>query len=206
MTKVEEIFAKVMSYMFHPLLIPTYTFLIIFNHKYFFFYILPLKVKLILFANVFGFTFLFPGLIIILMHRFAFIKSYAMEMKNERSLPLLLASVFYYLTYYLFKIANFPSLMFNYFLITTVITLIALLINFFWKISLHTIAMGALMGILLSLYLKLHIDTRLWLLIAIFISGLTGTARLMISTHTEAQVYTGYLLGFVLMFSSYFLL
>jgi hypothetical protein len=204
--KGETFIAKTISFIFHPLLIPTYTILILFNLKYFFLSIIPLKAKLILLGNVIGFTFLIPAVIIFLLLRFSVIRSYQMEIRNERALPLLITAIFYYMTYYLFKNVSLPPLIYNYFLMSTTLIIIALLINMFWKISLHTIAMGALMGLLLVLYIRLSLDTRIWLVASIFTSGLTGTARLLVSDHTQAQVYTGYLLGFSVMFGFYYFL
>ena len=203
--KVETTLAKLISVIFHPLLIPTYTILILFNLQYFFMDIIPFKAKMILFANVFGFTFMLPAFIIFILLKFSVIKSYQMEIKNERAIPLLITAIFYYMTYYLFRKINLPPLMYNFFLISTSLIIIALLINMFWKISLHTIALGGLMGILLCVNIKFNLDSRMWLLMAILAAGLTGTARLKLSSHYPSQIYTGYLLGFAMMFGFYYI-
>lgn len=202
--KAQTFIAKYISFIFHPLLIPTYTILILFNLQYFFLFIIPLRAKMYLLTIVIGFTFIIPAFVNFLLLKLSVIKTYQLEIKNERAIPMLITAIFYYMTYYLFKTLNLPPLIYNFLLMSTTLIIIALLINMFWKISLHTIGMGALLGILLGIYIKLNLDTRIWLLIAILVSGMIGTARLMISSHTQAQVYTGFFVGFAVMFGFYY--
>jgi hypothetical protein len=206
MNKLEIRIAKIISFIFHPLLIPTYAVGIIFSLKYFFFYILPLQAKIVLLANVFGFTFLIPAFAIFFMNKYSLIRSYYMDLKNDRVLPLITSSVFYFMTYYLFKNVNLSSLLYSFFLVSSIISILALIINFFWKISLHSIALGGLTGLFLSLFLKFNMDTRLWLLLILLISGITGTARLILNSHTPSQIYAGFLIGLSVMFSFYMFL
>lgn len=55
-------------------------------------------------------------------------------------------------------------------------------------------------NILIALQSVLLIDL-LWLIaICIFISGMVGFARLRSGSHTQAQIYKGYIIGFLLSF------
>jgi hypothetical protein len=206
MNSIESRFSNLISYVFHPLVIPTYATIVLLNLKYFFLFIIPLKYKLILLANVFGFTCIMPALIVFFLYKISFITSYRMEEKNERAMPLLITGIFYYLTYYLLRQISLPSILYNFFLGAALLSLFAIGINFFWKISLHCISVGAFVGALMILLFKYDIDTSLWLLIILPVSGIISSARLGLNSHSPAQVYAGHLLGFILMGAIYFLI
>ncbi len=78
--------------------------------------------------------------------------------------------------------------------------ILASLINIRWKISLHMIGIGGLLGLLSALaYLYgLHIN---WILMTtILLAGIIGTARLYLNEHNPSQVYSGFMMGYVLNF------
>jgi membrane-associated phospholipid phosphatase len=60
--------------------------------------------------------------------------------------------------------------------------------------------MGAMLGAFIGLQIVLMLDL-LWLIsIGVFLAGLVGFARLRAGTHSQAQIYLGYALGFIVMF------
>jgi membrane-associated phospholipid phosphatase len=69
-------------------------------------------------------------------------------------------------------------------------------VNFFWKISAHSSAMGGL-TVFIVMVLSLYELGFLWstLLAVIFLSGLVMASRLFLQMHTLGQVCAGYLLG-----------
>ena len=82
---------------------------------------------------------------------------------------------------------------------------VALIITFFWKISMHMIGIGGLAGAMMALSFRFGLD--LWLLFSVIIlaSGLLGVARLQLKAHSPSQVYVGFVLGFLIVFSGIFL-
>ena len=78
--------------------------------------------------------------------------------------------------------------------------LIALCINFFWKISAHMIGIGGLLGGLMGVA-RIHLINPYLLFIAVLlIAGLLGTSRIFLKRHTPLQVYAGFSLGFMCTF------
>lgn len=81
---------------------------------------------------------------------------------------------------------------------------IATIITYFWKISLHMIGLGGLLAyILLLLFVRglqygLPSEIDILLSSVILLSGIVGSARLYLCAHTPAQVYVGYIVGFLL--------
>ena len=74
------------------------------------------------------------------------------------------------------------------------IIIFAAIISKFWKISLHLLGIGGVVGIFIALQLMkggvLHV-----LLIFLLLSGILGAARIKQKAHNQTQVYAGFLLG-----------
>ena len=195
--KIMSNIARTASIVFHPLLIPTLGFLLLFNSD-FYFALLPWNIKRFLLLVVILSTCVLPALSILLL---AYNRKLDLNMdKNtDRILPLILSSIFYYVGYLIIqKLPIFP--IFNFFLIASILVQIALIfITLRWKISAHSAAIGGLLGGFFALSFRQGENPVLIIISLILISGIVGTARLILGKHTSWQVYTGFLLGFLVM-------
>ena len=188
-------FAKIISYFFHPLIMPTYAFIVLFNLKAYFSLVIPYEGKMRIVLLIFIVTFVFPTMVILFFRSRNMIKSLYQLSRQERKFPYVTTIVFYVFAYYLLKNVQISPI-FHYFIFgATVISILAFLINFFWKISIHMIAIGGLIGMLLGLSFTGIIGEPIFLILSIFMSGFIGFARLQLKAHTPAQVYSGFLLG-----------
>jgi membrane-associated phospholipid phosphatase len=195
--------ARAISIVFQPLLIPTYGFIILFSLNTFFSLLINPAAKWMILGVVFLTTFLFPAVMIYFMMKLGMISSLNLRDRQERVLPFLITGIFYYLVYYMLKQLQISPI-YNYFMIgTTLVVVVAMIINFFWKISIHMISLGGILGLFLGLTFVMMIDLTPLLILIIFISGLVGYSRLQLRAHTPAQVYTGFLTGFVVMLGLY---
>jgi hypothetical protein len=120
-----------------------------------------------------------------------------METTRERVIPFLSTFMYYLALFYLFYSAQFSAVFIILILGAALSIFCTLLINFKWKISAHAVGTGGIIGALMGVSLRLMIDLQLVILIAILISGIIGYARLKLLAHTPAQVYAGYLVGFL---------
>jgi membrane-associated phospholipid phosphatase len=78
---------------------------------------------------------------------------------------------------------------------------LAFIVNFFWKISLHSIALGGFLGWLLSIQYSFADTYLLYQFIFVaFLGGIVAWARLYLQQHTIWQILVGYLLGFGICF------
>lgn len=203
---METKFAKVISAIFQPLLIPTYGFIILFSLTAFFSLAINPSAKWMIMGIVFLTTFLFPALMILFLLRMGVITSLNLRNRQERVLPFLIAGTFYYLAYYMLKQLQI-SPVYNYFMIgTTFVIVVSMLINFFWKISIHMISLGGLLGAFLGLSFVMMIDMTPLLILIIFVSGMVGFSRLQLKAHTPAQVYSGFIAGLLVMLSLFIFL
>lgn len=187
--------AKTVSIIFHPVFVPIYTLLILFNLDTYFALIINDKARLIILGFVIITTIILPVSSIYIMKKMGIISSIEMEKREDRIMPFILTAGFFFLAYYTLKGLQLPAIYTLLFLLASMMIVLALVITFFWKISSHSMGMGSLSGVIIGLSINLHLDL-LWLVIAAIIaSGLTASARLTLMAHTRKQVYTGYLLG-----------
>jgi hypothetical protein len=58
------------------------------------------------------------------------------------------------------------------------------------------VGLGGLMGMIMFISFYLKVDLSFYLILTILITGVTGSARLLLKAHTPAEVYSGFLMGF----------
>jgi len=74
---------------------------------------------------------------------------------------------------------------------------LGLILNSFFKISMHTISLGLVCTFFLLAGLLSTSNYGFYISIAVLIGGTTATARLIDSNHTEKEIYAGFLVGAV---------
>ena len=196
--------ARTVSIVFNPLLITTWFFLVSLNLPFHFSMIIPENARWMIIGLIIITTFVVP-LLLTSIFSFGMKKLSKPDEREERYLPLAIAVIFYFLTYYLLNQVQLSPI-FNIFnLGATSLLVLCLLITLAWKISVYMVAAGAVFGAFLGLAFTLNIEIIFILLITLFISGVIGFSRLRIGKHSPAQVYAGFLLGVVTMFVHYLL-
>ncbi len=203
---METRLAKTISYLFHPLLVPLYIMLFLLNLNAHFSLVLSFTSKLMLSGITCLTTILLPLLIIFLLVKKKLVQSYYLESREERIYPLLVISVFYYLTYYLFKGVHISPVFSFYMLGATFLAILSLIITFYHKISLHMVGVGGLTGLITGLTLNFAVDLAYFIVLAILVSGFVGFSRLKVNSHKPSEIYSGFLVGASVMFLLFFLL
>jgi hypothetical protein len=201
---MEEKLAKIISYIFHPLIMPTVGIWLILHTNTYMAYAVSDPTKWFITLIIFMATFVLPALCAAYLLHSGLISSMHMPSAQERRLPFLLTAIIYYLTYYLIKqlpilitVAEFslPSIIYFIILGATFSVLLALIINFKWKISVHMIGIGGLVGTLLGISLKYSTDLKIFICASIIVAGLIGSSRLKLKAHRLSQVYAGFFVG-----------
>jgi membrane-associated phospholipid phosphatase len=193
-----EKFAKIVSAIFHPLLLPTLGFTLLFTSG---FYISMLTIDAIRFILlvIFFSTAALPMLsvaILALNSKFDFL----MPNSRDRIVPLMFTSVFYYIGFILLSRIHFLPI-FKLFMIASVLLIVALLlISFKWKISIHMAAIGAVTATFFAISFRGGVNPFVAIVILVLVSGLIGTSRLMLNKNSLLQVAAGYILGFVILY------
>jgi hypothetical protein len=186
--------AKIISIIFHPLLMPVYGYLIIFSVPVLGY--LPFEVKrLILFIVLINNVLLPLSLFPFLKYR-NIISSWLVSSRTERMIPLLFTTLLYATTSYIMFRFPIPAFLKSYIFAIFFLSL-AVSIIYFWKtISIHSAAAGALSALVLILSFKLYSPLIVYLVAVILISGLSLSARLRLQYRTPAEVWSGFLTGF----------
>ena len=191
--------SKFISILFHPIfmpivvvylslnLVPSISFAIN-NYLGFVYFILFLS------------TILLPLTSVFFLLKTGVISSFEINNHKERSIPIFITIIWMVYGYY--KISSFllfAPILKSEFLGAVVILSIASIVSRFWKISLHMLGVGGLVGVLMGLNV-LFGGLLEWLIIAILISGIVATARLTEGAHTQGQVYAGFFTGVLIEF------
>lgn len=188
--------SKVLSYLLHPILMPSYAVLLIFQISSYYSTIVNDDIKLRVYIIVAINTLAIPVAAVYLMYLRGWIKSFTMEDRSERILPFIVTSICYFAAYYLLRFLPLPKV-FNLLILGSATAIIlATMITIRWKISIHMVGIGGIVGGLLSISQYLSVDFSQAILAVMLAAGMLGTARLMVSDHTPIQVYSGFLLGF----------
>ena len=176
----------------------TYGFAFIFFTDNFISTFISTERKYIILSIIFLFTFLLPSINAFILLKMGRIKSLEMESIQERVVPYSSTAMYYFALYYLFYIREFPSIFKIVILGAGISIFLTFIINFKWKISAHTVGIGGIAGAALGIMYRLQLDMELAFIAILFFAGIVGYARLKLNAHTPAQVYTGFVLGFLL--------
>jgi hypothetical protein len=198
---IVKFFAHLFSYIFHPLFIPVYvTWFIAFIHPAYFSGFNPQQKIWIIIRVAYTMVF-FPFITVLLLKGLGFSKSIFLKTQQERIIPYIACGIFFFWAYLVFR--NQPEIpkiltafTFGVFLSSSA----ALLANIRMKISMHAIGMGGLLGIFLVIMFQNTMLMTAPLSLALLLTGLVCTSRMIVSDHTSNEIYTGLLLGLACQF------
>jgi hypothetical protein len=188
--------AKIISVIFHPLFMPVYGMVIIFSAPTLLEY-LPFAVKRILLFIVLINNVLLPLSLLPFFRYRNIISSWTINNRRERIIPLLITTILYSTTSFIIFRFPVPGFLKSFFLAAAFLSLMVTVINFRWKISLHSVGAGALIAIVLLLSFKMY-SPLMWYLISVIIAGgLILSSRLRLNYHNPQQVWFGFITGFL---------
>ncbi|MEP7169683.1 MAG: hypothetical protein ABI855_09970 [Bacteroidota bacterium] len=191
-------FANFLSYIFHPLLMPFYAMLLVFNLSSYISYSISQQLQKIIYIAVFITTFVMPVLFTLFLVQKKIVGSLELEKKEERKLPYIATIFFYFVTFYFLKQLPVPTFFPIIILGAALVIIAGFFINLKWKVSVHTLGIGGVMGLTWGLSEILYIQIIIPFIILILLSGVIGTARLIRGTHSQMQIYTGLFVGFAI--------
>ncbi|MDY0369340.1 MAG: hypothetical protein RBR10_05760 [Bacteroidales bacterium] len=192
--------AKWISVVFHPLWIPSYAFVLIAHTGDPSLLRIPLHLRGYLTGIVLVTSGIIPALLMWLMVRLKMISTLDLPIRQERTLPILITAVFFYLTFFLLNQLGVAPIFGFYMLGATTLAILCLFINLWWKISLHLTAFGGFFGALIGISILID-DHFIWLTIIVaLVSGLVAVSRLKMRSHNLQQVYAGFIVGTLIMY------
>lgn len=189
--------AHLLSVFLHPVLMPTYALWFLLRQSSYLHYTTSPTEQAAVILIVLLNTLLLPVAISYFMIRRGWIRSFEMEKKEERLVPFITNAFLMLVSYYLLRKWMVPKVYYLLMLGAAAAVVIAIIINFKWKISIHMIGIGGILGTFLGMSTFLFVDLRIPLLFTLMIAGLLGTARLQLGAHTPLQIYAGFFVGFL---------
>lgn len=144
-------------------------------------------------------TYIFPLLMLYVMKRFRMIESYYMKGIEERKFPLIMfIAISFIIGNWIYKAPNMTLLALFYFAYGVGLILAYLMLFAKFKISLHTSAIGGLIGFLLCFSYLYKVNLLLFIAILTVLAGMVGTSRLVLSAHKINEVLAGFILGIII--------
>jgi hypothetical protein len=195
-------FYKFISYLFHPVFIP-------FFGTCLYFLIFPLNIDSyqvqVVLTYIFLGTVLAPLLFLKVLKHFKLIENFQIPSVNDRKLPsLFFLLVSFAATKILSSYRILPDLTIMFIGITFISLIAYFFISLKFKISLHAISIGGVIGVILALS-KLYRMNLIFLISILFlIAGIIITSRLKLKAHNNLEVYLGFTIGIILQYGIFY--
>ena len=194
--KIVKYIAHLLSYVLHPLFIPTYFFLFLMQVLPFEFVgITEWQLKMRLFS-VAWLTAFFPAFAVFLLWRLKLSDSIFLRTQKERIIPYVITMFFYWWMYYLSR--NFtdqPIALKFFYLGIFVASAIGMTVNNFMKVSLHAMGIAGLTTAVILVSVFYPVNNAVWVLLAVLLTALVISARLVVSDHTKKELVVGLFIG-----------
>ena len=189
--------ANVISWVFVPLLMPVYGILLIFSLSFLSY--APFSTKLVFTLIVFGANFLVPMILVLLLKKLGLSSDIGLNGRKERLIPYIITIVCLSGTGLFLYLKSAPLWVAMFYEGGALAGLINLLVNFRWKISAHAAGIAGLVAMLIQVIKEgpSAPDMAWWIVGAIVVAGLLGSARVWLGRHTLMQVLAGSAVGFI---------
>ena len=192
-------FVKALSILFHPLLLPTLVFSLIF------FYLPEMVMPLLppMFGAVLSIigisTLLIPCAVVYTLYKMNVVATADITDRKDRFIPQALSTLVYAgTTYLLYQRLSLVPCLYIIMCSVTICMLTVTVVNFYWKISAHATGMGGFCA--LAFYIAFHYPYFPGLFIVAFtsllVAALVMSSRMYLQVHTLGQVTMGFLVGF----------
>lgn len=188
--------ARIISVIFHPLLMTTIGLLVLFASGTSL-SVVQSDVKKISLTVVFLFSCAFPGAMIILLFLTRTIRDISLGDQRERLLPVSLVAVMLLFTFFVMrKVPQLGPGHLGFLISAPAGLLVILILGRTMKPSIHMLGLGSILGMMVILAVFYRAGIQAYFIIAVLASGLTATARVILQEHTLREVATGFLAGF----------
>jgi membrane-associated phospholipid phosphatase len=195
---VTKILANLFSYLFHPLFIPLYlTLFLLYIHPSAFAGFSAFEKKQTAFIVALNLLF-FPLMSVLLLKAVGFIDSLFLKTQKDRIIPFIACGIFFFWAYTVFKEQpKYPRILVSYIFGIFLASSAALLANIYFKVSMHAIGVGGLLGSFFILFYTSSMQMTWPLCAVLLITGLACTSRLILKAHRPFDIYGGLLIGII---------
>jgi nitrate reductase NapE component len=203
---VADILLTVISWVMHPVLVIVWVAgYLLFLHPHVFLGLDASQKNLVLLRVIATSVFL-PLMTVLLLKGLGFIDSIRLATQRERIIPYVASITFFFWSYYVSKKLGDPFELRAFLLALFLTASVALLLNNYFKISMHGLGLGGANALLICMLFAGNMQDGFVMAVAFLLTGLTATARIKSNSHHPFEVYAGFITSFVIqVFSWWFL-
>ena len=187
------VLARILSTVFRPTYYPTVGFFILMMATCL--ALLPWSFKLAILGMVYVFTVALPAGAIYIYRRIRKWSQHELRHQQKRWVPYIIYLICYIACMQTMMALRLPRFMINIIAVSALIQCSCILINIKWKISMHSAGSGGVIGALVAYSTIFSFNPVWWLCLAILVSGLVMTSRMLLRQHSLWQVLSGTAVG-----------
>jgi hypothetical protein len=189
--------AIITSYVFHPIFLPTAGLIFVFSLNTYISQTTPMNKQYFVIAWIFVNTVIIPLLFTMFLRWKKVIDSIQLHSRKDRLVPFAFAMFLYFTNYYLMKDVPLPQVLYSIFLGSSIAVAASFFITFYTKISIHMIGMGGLTAAIYGVAQVYDLPIVGMVMLGMIASGVVGSARYILESHSLRQIYMGWGLGFL---------
>lgn len=188
-----ELGSRILSGVCTPFMVPFLAFFLLFFFTYL--RIMPFPYRLTILGLVYSFTILMPMLAIYLFQKINGWGIRELRHREKRFVPYGLTIISYVACLITMYKIHLPRYLSGIVVAALICMIICFVVNLRWKISTHVAGGGLMVGGLLSYSFLFNFNPVWWLCFFILLSGMLGTARIIVKQHTLLEVLAGFVVG-----------
>jgi len=190
-----RVFANLMGYLLHPVLVVSWVSLyLLFLNKQVFLGI-DFSERIVVFLRIFSTSTFLPLITVLLLKALGFVSSIKLETQKERIIPLVACITFFFWSFYVSRQLNDPAPLRAFLLALFLSSSAALMLNIYQKTSLHMIAAGVASAFFTLLLFYNFLNEPASIISVFILAGISGSSRLITMSHQTNEIWLGFFTG-----------
>lgn len=182
-----------LSTIFTPFYLPLVGIIMLFTFSYMSKF--NIQFKLMVVSVVYLFTILLPTFLIWLYRRYHGWTLLQLSHRHRRIVPYTISIMCFLACIWIMDSLHIYHFIVVIVLAAILVQVVGVIVTFWWKVSIHTAAIGAVAGAIMAFAELFRFNPVWWLCLVFFISGLLGSARIVLRQHSLSQVIAGFVIG-----------
>ena len=195
---VADILLTVISWVLHPVLLIIWVAAYLLFLDPHVFLGLDVSQKNLVLLRVIATSVFLPLMTVLLLKGLGFIDSIRLTTQKERIIPYVACITFFFWSYYVSKKLGDPFELRAFLLALFLTASVALLLNNYFKISMHGLGLGGANALLVCMLFAGNMQDGFVLAVTFLLTGLAATARIKSGNHHPFEVYAGFIAGFLI--------
>jgi len=190
--------AKFFSAVFVPLLIPIYSaLLLVWSNKFAFGGWNWHGGAYMFLARIFVWTFLIPGMSVLILKKVELIKDVNMSDRKDRIIPYFVVIISYSIAFYAIRFMDIPPVIKAMVIGSLGSIILCFFLNNFFKISAHANGMGSFVGAMIGMLTISVKNVDYLIVVSILLTAAVCASRIYLKAHSMKELFWGFTIGLV---------